>query len=149
MPRKKKSVDGAPSPQRKKKEKATAIRGFCPELGNQGVGLFGMLVFVDGLAHAVLALVETLLLSLGQVTVVSRHVSFLLVLNALFALFQMRSLFWRELASLGAIRDALLLIGFAAIDLIDARMTRIDLSRTSLWLSRGGANKHQTTYCQN
>ena len=108
-----------------------------------------MLVFVDGLAHVVLALVEVLLLSLRQMSVVSGHVFLFLVLNALFALFQMRSLFWRELAILGAIRDALLLIGFAAVHLVYARMTRIDLSRTSLRLSRGGANKHQTTHCQN
>jgi len=108
-----------------------------------------MLIFVDALAHAVLALVETFLLSLGQVTIVSGHVFLFLMLNALFALFQMRSLFWRELATLGAIRDALLLIRFAAVNFVHARMTRIDLSRTCLRLSRGGANKHQTTHCQN
>jgi len=57
--------------------------------------LRGMLVFVDGLAHIVLALVEVLLLSLGQMSVVSGHVFLLRILNFLFALLQMRSLLWR------------------------------------------------------
>jgi len=131
------------------KKKATAIRGFVLNLGSLGVGLFGMLVFVDALAHTILPLVEMLLLSLGQMTIVSGHVFLFLMLNALFALFQMRSLSGRELAILDAVRDALLLIGLAAIHLVDARMARIDLSRTGLRLSRGGANRHQATCCQN
>ena len=101
-----------------------------------------MLVFIDALAHTILALVEMLLLSLGQMTIVSGHVFLFLVLNALFALFQMRSLFWRELAILDAISNALLLIRLATVNLVHARMTRIDLSRTGLRLSRGGANGH-------
>src|SRR5579864_6501346 len=108
-----------------------------------------MLVFVDALAHIVLAVVEIFLLGLGQMTVVSRHVFLLRILNALFAFFQTRSLSGRQLAIFYAIGDAVLLVGFAAIHLVDARMTRIDLSRTGLRLSSGGANKHQTTHCQN
>ncbi len=108
-----------------------------------------MLVFVDAFAHPILPVVEVSLLSLGQVTIVRGHVLFFLVLNALFALFQTRSLSGRELAALDAIPDALLLIGFAAVNFVHAGMTRIDLSRTSLRLSSGGANKHQTTHCQN
>lgn len=107
-----------------------------------------MLIFVDALAHAVLPLVEMFLLGLGQVTIVSGHIFLFLMLNALFALLQMCSLFWRELAIFDAVGDALLLIRFAAVNFVHARMTRIDLSRTSLRLSRGGANKHQTTHCQ-
>ena len=112
-----------------------------------------MLVFVNALAHVVLFRVEADLLGLGQVTAVRGHVSLLLVLNVLFAFFQMRSLFWREFVVLDAIRDALLLIRLAAIDLVDAGMTGIDFPRTSagclavLGLSRGGANKHQTPHC--
>src|SRR5579862_5640650 len=107
-----------------------------------------MLVFVDALAHIVLAVVEVFLLSLGQMSVVSGHVPLLRILNLLFAVFQTRSLSGRERAILNAIGDAVLLIGFAAIDLVHARMARIDLSRTGLRLSRGGANEHQTTHCQ-
>ena len=131
------------------KEKATAIRGFVLNLGIKGSGLFGMLIFVDAFAHAVLTLVEMFLLSLGQMTIVSGHVFLFLMLNALFAFFQTRSLSGRELATLDAVGYALLLIRFAAVNFVHARMTRIDLSRTGLRLSRGGANKHQAPHCQN
>ena len=90
-----------------------------------------MLVFVDGLAHAVLSLVEVLLLSLGQMSVVSGHVLLFGLLNVRFALFNMCSLSRRELAVLNPVGDALLLIGLTAVDLVDARMTRIDLSRST------------------
>ncbi len=107
-----------------------------------------MLVFVDGLAHIVLSLVETVLLSLSQMSVVSGHISLLRIFNFLLTVFNTRSLSRCERAVLDAIRDAVLLVRLAAIDLVDARMTGIDLSRTGLRLSRGGANKHQTTRCQ-
>ncbi len=108
-----------------------------------------MLVFVDGLAHAVLSLVEVLLLSLGQMSVVRGHVFLFGLLNVRFAFFDTRSLSRRERAVLHAIGDSVLLVRLAAIDLVDARMTWIDLSRTSLRLCSSGPNKHQTTRCQN
>ena len=108
-----------------------------------------MLVFVDGFANAVLTPVEMILLSLRQVPVILGHVALLLVLNALFAPFQMRSLSRRQLTVLYAVRNAILLVGFAAIDLVHARMARIDLSRTGLRLCSSGPNKHQTTRRQN
>ena len=128
-------------------KKATALRGFVLACGR--FELFGVLVFVDGLADAVLALVEMILLSLGQMSAMLGHVALLLVLNALFALFQMRGLSRRQLAVLYAVRDALLLVGFAAIDLVHARMAGIDLPRTGLRLCGSGPNKHQTTRRQN
>lgn len=98
--------------------------------------------------------VELLLLALGQVTIVGSHIGLLLVLDVLFFIFQMRSLSRRQRAVLDAVRDAILLIRLAAIDFVDPGMTRIDLPRSRagsvaiLGLSRGGANKHQTTHCQ-
>ena len=73
-----------------------------------------MLVFVDGFADAILTLVEASLLGLGQVTAMPGHVALLLVLNAMFAPFQMRGLLRRQLTVLYAARDALLLVGLAA-----------------------------------
>ena len=108
-----------------------------------------MLVFVDGLADAILTLVEASLFGLGQVTAMPGHISLLLILNALFALFQMRGLPRRQLTVLYAAGDALLLVGLAAIHLVDARMAGINSPRTGLWLCSSGPNKHQTTRRQN
>ena len=113
-----------------------------------------MLVFIDLLAGAVLLLVELFLFGLGQVTIVGGHIRLLLVLDFLFFVLEMRSLSWRERAVLDTVCDAVLLIRLAGIDFIDARMSRIDLpwSRAGcvavLGLSSGGANKHQTTHCE-
>ena len=60
-----------------------------------------MLVFIDLLARTVLFLVELFLLALGQVTVVSRHIGFLLVLDVLFTVFHARCLSRRH----GAVLD--------------------------------------------
>ena len=113
-----------------------------------------MLVFVDLLTGAVLFLVELSLFALGQVTIVGGHIRFLLVLDVLFAVFHARSLSRRHGVVLEAVGDAVLLILLAGIDFVDARMTRIDLPRSRagcvavLGLSSGGANKHETTHCQ-
>jgi len=113
-----------------------------------------VLVFVDLLAGLILFLVELLLLRLGQVTVVGSHISLLLVLGLLFAIFQVRRLSWRQGAVLLAVGDAVLLILLAGVDFVDARMIGIDhaSSRTGgvvLSLSSGGADRDQTTHCQN
>lgn len=107
-----------------------------------------VLVSVDLTAGFVLFAVQLPLLALGQMTVVSGHVGLLLVLGFLFAIFQVRGLARGQLAAGNTIGDAVLLIGFAGVDFIDARMPGIDLSRTGLWLRRGGANQHQATRCQ-
>jgi len=113
-----------------------------------------MFVLIDPLAHVVLLLVELPLLALGQVTIVSRHIGFLLVFNLLFAIFQSRSLPRRQRAVLDAVRDSILLRRLAGIHFVDARMTRIDLPRSRagcvavLGLSSSGPHQHQTTHCQ-
>jgi len=113
-----------------------------------------MLVFIDLLAGAILFPVELFLFGLGQVTIVGRHISLLLVFDMLFALFHARSLSWSHGAVLDSVRDAVLLILLALIYFVDAGMTRIDLPRPRagcvavLGLRRGGADKHETTHCQ-
>ena len=113
-----------------------------------------MLVFVDLLARTILFPVELSLLTLGQVTVVGGHIRFFLVLDMLFFILHTRGLSRRHGAVLHAIGDAVLLILLAGIHFVDARMTWIDLSRARagcvavLGLSSGGANKHETTHCQ-
>ncbi len=113
-----------------------------------------MLVFVNLLAGFVLFFVELLLLGFGQVTIVSGHVGFFLVVDVLLAIFQMRSLPRGQSTVLFAIGDAILLVLLAAIDLVNARMTGIDLSRACagcvavLGMSRGDANKHKASHCK-
>lgn len=113
-----------------------------------------MLIFIDLLARTVLFPVELFLLALGQMTVVSRHIGLLLVLDILFAIFQARSLAGRQRTVFHAIRDPVLLVRLAAINFVDARMTWINLARARagrvavLGLSSGGTNQHQTTHCQ-
>ncbi len=113
-----------------------------------------VLISVDLPAGLVLLLVEPPLLALGQVTIVGSHISFLLILGPLLAVFQVRGLSGRQGAVLLAVGDAVLLILFAAIDFVDAGMIRIDYSRSRagcvavLGLSSGGTNRYQTTHCQ-
>jgi len=113
-----------------------------------------MFVVRDALAHAIGFMVELALVALGEVAVVLRHVSLFVVLQALFAAFEARRLSRLELAVLYAIGNAVLLVRFALIDLIDARMAGIDLSSAGarsvagLGLSRGRSDQHQTACCQ-
>jgi uncharacterized membrane protein len=136
------------------KEKSRSSCGFSPENGELvRLLVSGVLVFVDLPAGFVLFLVEPFLLALGQVTIVGGHISFLLVLGSLLAVLQMSSLPRRQSAVLLAIGNTVLLILFAAIYFVDAGMIRINHSRARagcvvLGLSRGGADKHETTHCQ-
>jgi hypothetical protein len=145
------------------KKKAATVRGLLLNFilncvlnsGSQMLDLLAIvLVFVDFLAGLVLLLVELLLLALGQVTIVGSHISLLLVIDVLFLFFNVRGLSRRHGAVLDAIRDAVLLILLAGIDFVDARMIRINYSRSRagcvavLGLSSGGANQHKTTHCQ-
>ena|SRR5271165_4781986 len=135
---------------RQKKKAATGAAfflNFNRELGSHMLDLLvRMFVFVDLPAGPVLLPIEFVLLGLGQVTVVSSHIGFLLVLDFLFAILQTRSLTGRERAVLYAVCNAILLVRLAGIDFVDARMTRIDLTRSRaggvavLGLSSGGAN---------
>lgn len=131
------------------------VRGFVLNVGSQMLELLAiMLVSVDLPAGLVLFLVEAPLFALGQVTIVGSHIRFLLVLGPLLAVFQMRRLSGRQRAVLIAVGDAVLLILFAAINFVDAGMARIDHSSSRagcvavLGLSSGGANRYQTTHCQ-
>jgi len=98
-------------------------------------------------------LIELALVFLRQVAVVFGHVFLLVILQPLLALFKMRSLSRSQLAILHAIGDAVLLIGLALVDLIDPRMSGIDLiwsgARSVGLLRSGGTDEHQTTHCKN
>ena len=113
-----------------------------------------VLVSVDLPAGTVLFPVELILFGLGQVTIVGGHVSFFLVIDVLFFVLDAGSLSRRHGTVLDAICDAVLLVLLAGIDFVDARMIRIDYSRSRagciavLGLSSGGANRYQTTHCQ-
>ena len=93
----------------------------------------------------VLLLVELPLFALGQVTIVGGHISFLLVLDVLLLPFHVRGLPRRHSAVLDAVGDAVLLILFASVNFVNARMARIVLPRSRavavLGLSRGGAEE--------
>jgi len=114
-----------------------------------------MLVFVDALAHVVGFFVELVLVLLGQVAVILGHVALFIVLQALLAAFEVGGLTRSEFAVLDPVRDAVLLIGFAAVDLVDTRVPGIDLAGTGsgsigLGLSKGRSNDHQTadSHCE-
>ncbi len=92
--------------------------------------LVRVLVGSDAIAHVIGLAVELALVLLGEMTVIFRHVFLFVVLQTLFTVFQTRRLSGRELAVLNAVGDAVLLTGLAAVDLVHARMTRIDLPRS-------------------
>src|SRR5580692_7934398 len=140
---------------RRKGKKPQRHAAFVLNSGSQTADLLcRMLVLVDLFARVVLLAVQLLLFALGQVTVVGSHVSFFLVLNVLFLLFHVRGLSRSHGAVLDAVRDAVLLILLAVIHFVDAGMIRIVLPRSRagcvavLGLSRGDANNHETTHCQ-
>lgn len=88
-------------------------------------------VFRDAGAHMIRFAIELALVFLCEMTIVLGHKSLLVILQAFFATLQPPRLCGRELAILDTVRDSFLLVGFAAIDLVDARMSGIDLSRSS------------------
>lgn len=100
-----------------------------------------MLVSGDAAAHAIGLAIELALILLGEMAVVLGHIFLFVVLQALFASFEVCGLPGRELAALHAIGDAGLLTGFAAVDLIDPWMSGIVLACASAGsfraLSRG------------
>lgn len=97
-----------------------------------------MLVFGDAGAHVIGFTIELALVFFREMAVVLGHISFLVPGQTLFASFQAAGFAGRKLSALDAVCNPLLLIGFATIDLVDARVPRIDLSRTRVaGLSRG------------
>jgi hypothetical protein len=116
-----------------KKGKAAANLRLSPLFGSFGqkTYLLVVLVFVDALADPVLALIQVALFGLGQMAVMLRHVIGFLLLHAGLAPFQIGSLLRAQRAVVDAVGDTLLLILFAAVYLIYARVTRIDDARSS------------------
>lgn len=113
-----------------------------------------MFVRSNALAHVVGFMIELALIFLGQVTVVRGHIFLFVVLQALFAFFQVRRLPRRELSVFYAVGDVVLLVGLTRVYLIHAWMAGIDLpcSRTGcvavLGLSSGRADKKEGARCQ-
>src|SRR6516164_7596388 len=92
--------------------------------------LAAILVTSDALAHVVGFTVQLTLILLGQVSAIGRHVFLLVVLQTLFTTLQARGLSRRQLAVLDPVGNAILLILFALIDLVHARMSRIGYARS-------------------
>ncbi len=111
-----------------------------------------VLVGGNALAHVVRFVIELALVLFRQMAVVLCHVALFVVLQALFAALETSRLSGPELTVLHSVRDPALLIGFAPVDLVHARMTRIHLIRAGagcvLRLSRSRSGNHQTSYCQ-
>lgn len=108
-----------------------------------------MLVFVDALTHVVGFAIELALVLGGKMTIVLGHVFLFVTLKPLFAAFQPLGFSGRELPALYAVGDPVLLLLFALIDLVHARVTGINIarSRTSsiVLLRSSGSDKHQAT----
>ena len=111
-----------------------------------------MLVLIDTLADSILLAIDPILFRLGEMTVVRRHVFFLAVFHAGFAVLQITGLFRAQGAVLDAVGDAILLVGFAAVYLIDAGMAGIDYTRSSArgccGLGNRGTGEHQSADSQ-
>ena len=134
------------------KKKAAENGGSRPLRTWESELLCGVLILIDAIAHAIGFAVELPLICLGQMAIVRSHVSFFVVLQALFALFEVGSLSGRQLAVLYTVGDAVLLVSFATVDLVDTWMAGIELVRTSAGsvglLRSGGTEEHQATHCK-
>jgi hypothetical protein len=85
-----------------------------------------VLVVVDALVHVVGFVIELFLVFLREMPVVGGHIFLFVVLQAGFSVLEVRSLGGRDFAAADSIRDTFLLMGFAAVHLVYARMTGID-----------------------
>ena len=96
--------------------------------------------------------VELALILLGQMAVVLGHILFFVVLQTLLATLEARGLSRSELTILYAVGDAVLLVGFALVDLVDTWVSGINLAgagtRSIVLLRSGGPKEHQTTHCK-
>src|ERR1051326_2677957 len=101
----------------KKKAANAALSFTCPERWENV--LLSVLVLRDALAHVVSFTVKLALIFLGEMAVVFGHIFLFVMQQALFTLFEMCGLLGRQLTALCAIRNAGLLTGFAAVDLVD------------------------------
>ncbi len=103
-----------------------------------------MLVAVNLTARMILFAVELFLFALGQMTVVSSHISFFLVLNVLLLALDVGSLPGSHGAIFNAIGDAVLLILFTRIDFVNPRMSRVVLPGPRL--GNGRADRKQPAH---
>jgi hypothetical protein len=97
-----------------------------------------VLVFVNALADAVLLAVDAILFRLGQVAVVFRHVFLLAILNRGFPLLEIRRLLRVQRSVLHPVGDTILLVLFALVDLVNARMAGINYTRARARSGAGG-----------
>ena len=88
-----------------------------------------MLVLVDALADPVLLTIDPFLLGPGQMAVVLRHVRLFTILHTGLAILQVSGLLRSQRTVLNTIANALLLVFFTSVHLIDARMAGIDNAR--------------------
>lgn len=120
------------------------MQGLCCRLptflsGRHFLGLaISGLITGDGAADAVLLTIQAALLGLGQVAVVLRHVPLFAVLQVGFPGLKTRSLPGIQGAVPHAIGNTPLLVTFAGVDFIHARMTGIDYTRAGALLRSGG-----------
>ena len=125
-----------------------------PNISKHGraVLLGRMLIVVDALAHVIGFAVELALVGLGEMAVVLGHVFLFVVLQMLLTFFQVRGLPRGQLTVLNPVGNPVLLASFAAIDLVDPRVSGIDLvcarAGSVAVLRSRRSDEHQTADCQ-
>ena len=130
--------------EKKKAAWLAAVLFTCAQNAGWVRGLLrAVLVCGDPFAHVVGFPIELPLIFLGEMAVPLRHIFLLVLLQALLAALEVGGLARRELCIFHAIGNPLLLVSFALIDLIDSRVSGIDVAGTGargfagLRLSRG------------
>jgi hypothetical protein len=139
--------------QKRKSRGSLLLRARALQKKQTGSNLLVVLVFVDLVAHVIRFFVELPLILLGEVTIVGSHVFLFVILQALLASFQVGRLARCQLILLHSIGDSILLVLFALIDLIHARMAGIDYTGSGagsvvLGLSSSGSDGNETAHCQ-
>ena len=102
----------------------------CPFYRSCRTLLVVVFVFVNAVADAVLAPIQLALFRFGQMAVVLRHVRLFLLLDAGFAPLQICRLMRIQRTVVDPVGNAFLLVLFASVHFIHARMTRINDSRS-------------------
>src|SRR5215467_2777820 len=135
----------------RKRKKPQTLRLSPPpsERAKQLVGFGIVLILVDAFAHAIGFAIQLALVLFGQVAVVLDHVLLLLILQSLFATLQPLCFSGSKSAAFHTIGDAVLLVLFPLVDLVDARMSRIEdpgtRTRSIVLLGNCRCDEDQTT----
>lgn len=108
---------------------ARKLISFYPE--RQPAVRLVMLLAVNRPAIAILLAIQAMLIALRQFSAVACNHSVFAGLESRLALLQVGALLRGQLSGFHALVDALLLIGLALVDLIDARMSGVDQARTA------------------